>query len=243
MISRPSRLAPRGVVQNVHVDRRFRQLHVSHDAPANETIPHASHVRIPRLVRHPRVFELYVQVLIHRHERARDGEIVLQLHRHRLPHERLKVRVKQPARARVRDAPSSVTLFARDARPRRVVRGAPHRARAARASSRRFERTCLPSLARIFARVAPRARAAPREPPRVRRSRSRARVRAIERAATSRTRAVLPSRATRSRFRFALLAPHASVGGTTRAATSRHCVARRARARPPAATDRRSAIE
>lgn len=52
-------------------------------------------MRILVLVDDPGVLELDVEVLIDRVERAADGQVVLELHRHLLPHELLEVGEEQ----------------------------------------------------------------------------------------------------------------------------------------------------
>ena len=64
-------LAAGGVVQDVHVHRLPRQLHIAHHAASDEAVAHALHVRKARLVHHVRVLELNVQVLAARRSNQR----------------------------------------------------------------------------------------------------------------------------------------------------------------------------
>jgi hypothetical protein len=52
-------------------------------------------VRVLVLVDNPSVLELDVEVLVDGVERAADGQVVLELHRHLLPHELLEVGEEQ----------------------------------------------------------------------------------------------------------------------------------------------------
>ena len=106
-------LAAGGVVQDVHVHGLSRQLHVAHHAASDEAVAHALHVWKARLVHHVRVLELDVQVLadqtpgsaparaacrgrgerahlVDRVQCAYDGQVVLQLNRDLLAHQRLE---------------------------------------------------------------------------------------------------------------------------------------------------------
>lgn len=47
------------------------------------------------LIDNPSVLELYIEVLIYRMEDSSDGEVVLQLHRHFLPHQLLEIREEE----------------------------------------------------------------------------------------------------------------------------------------------------
>ena len=80
--SRPASLASRGVVKDLYIHSLWWQLHIPHYRSSDKAIAHRSHVRVPRFINNLGVLKLDVEVLIDRGERADDGQVVLELHRH-----------------------------------------------------------------------------------------------------------------------------------------------------------------
>lgn len=72
-------LSPCRVLEQRGVDGVCRQMHVPHNAAADENVAHSTEMRVVCFVERRNVVELEVEVLVDGFERAADREVVLEL--------------------------------------------------------------------------------------------------------------------------------------------------------------------